>query len=339
MNVIQRPRAREFCGTMQDYIIDTDVSITFAVQYGGKLVLEEEYVPDANNQVRVRNLGRFCELALWGVWCAGENTVQTDVAGTFSFLINGAQDAQSFVMFSRLQTKKDAAAPGCLSEVSAKVTHWGVLEYVSGYLIQNADDGKGYGVRITGYWDNDTEETIFRTVVHSAGGVPLLFTIDVSPAIIIAAFDKPDLMRYKVEMSGGSMLFHIDRTRYVELWCFRFKNVYDMPETLTATGDLKLVGNNESDTAAMYGVDRKFGLKVTDEYTVNSGPIMLQSDYKLWHNLLNAQEADILVNGEWFPIVITKQKYEREFRRSVLKAVEFSFRMANPEQNNLIEYD
>ena len=56
--------------------------------------------------VRVRKLGKFCELALWGVWCAGETSWQTDAAGTFTFLINGVQDAQSFVMFSRLQTKK-----------------------------------------------------------------------------------------------------------------------------------------------------------------------------------------------------------------------------------------
>ena len=27
MNVLQRPRDREFCGTMQDYVIDTEVSI------------------------------------------------------------------------------------------------------------------------------------------------------------------------------------------------------------------------------------------------------------------------------------------------------------------------
>ena len=74
-----------------------------------------------------------------------------------------------------------------------------------------------------------------------------------------------------MEVSGGSLLFVIDRTRYAEAWCFRFKNVYDMPETLTATGGLKMAGNNESDMAAMYGVDRKFGVKVTDEYTVTAG--------------------------------------------------------------------
>ena len=66
MNVIQRPRTREFCATMQDYIIDTDSTITFSIQYGGKKILDEEYVPDAQNQVHIRRLGKFCGLALWG---------------------------------------------------------------------------------------------------------------------------------------------------------------------------------------------------------------------------------------------------------------------------------
>lgn len=87
----------------------------------------------------------------------------------------------------------------------------------------------------------------------------------------------------------------------------------------------------------MFEVDRKFAVKVTDEYTAHSGVIFLQSDYKLWHNLLNAQEVQVYIAGVWYSIVITKHTYEREFRRSTLKAVEFSFRMANPEQNNLIE--
>ena len=66
MNVIQRPKPREFCATMREYIIDTDSTITFSVRYGGKTVLEEEYSPDADFKVRTRGLGKFCELALWG---------------------------------------------------------------------------------------------------------------------------------------------------------------------------------------------------------------------------------------------------------------------------------
>lgn len=336
MNVIQRPRAREFCATMQDYIIDTDVSITFAVKYGGKKILDEEYVPDVNNQVRVRGLGKFCELALWGIWCVDYAT-QGSAAGTFTFLINEVEDTQSFVMFSRMQTKKDAASPGVLSEVSAKVTHIGSKEYVSGYLLKKADSVKEYGVRVVGSWSDGSEESVFWMLAATVGGINVPFTLNVSPDVIAAKFVKKELTGYRIEFSGGAMQFYIDSTRYVDMWCFRFKNVYDMPETMTATGELELAGNNESDAAVMYGVQRKFGVKVTDEYTVNSGTVMLQSDYKLWHSLLNSQETEILIGEEWLPILITKQKFERVFKRSILKAVEFNFTMANPEQNNLIE--
>lgn len=308
---------------MQDYIIDTDVTIAFAVKYGGKKILDEEYVPDADNRVRIRGLGKFCELALWGVWCL-DYAPQGSASGTFTFLINETEDSQSYVMFSRMQTRKDAASPGILSEVAAKVTRMGAKEYVSGF----PRDG-GYG--ITAFFEDGGQES--RSFPVSSSGP---FTVDVSPDSVLPGFSRPDIASYTVDMLGGSMQFYIDVTRYVDIWCFRFKNVYDMPETLTATGGLKLTGNNESDAAAMYGVQRKFGVKVTDEYTANSGSILLQSDYKLWHNLLNAQEAEILVEGEWLPIVITKQKFERSFRRSVLKAVEFSFTMADSGQNNLI---
>lgn len=330
MNVLQRPRAKEFCGTMRDYIIDTDVTLTFAVQYGGKTILDEEYVPDANNQVRIRKLGKFCELSLWGVWCAGETSWQTDAAGTFRFLINGVQDSESYVMFSRLQTKKDAGAPGWLSEVNRKVTRDGCKEFISMVMTEGAR------VTVTGYApDGAGTEAVLLTVNNVPEVAPL--TIDVSPARIKTLFPSLFLERYVVNCNCYGYEFLMDNTRYVDTWCFRYKNVYDMPETLSAVGGITLKGNNEDDTAAMYGVDRKFGVKVTDEYTVNSGVIMLQSDYRLWHNLLNAQEADVYVDGEWLPILITKQKFERELRRSVLKAVEFSFRMADAEQNNLIQ--
>lgn len=330
MNVLQRPRAKEFCGTMQDYIIDTDVTITFAVKYGGKAILEEEYVPDGNNLVHVRKLGKFCELALWGVWCAGEASWQADAAGTFTFLINGVEDMRSFVMFSRMQTKKEAAASGWLSEVNRKVTRPGCKEYVS-MVMESA-----VSVSLTCY-DAAGKSSVAVLLSRDKPDTVSPLTIDVSPEVIQTKFPSLKLVRYVISCNNFNYEFLVDQTGVMKAWCFRYKNVYDMPETLSAVGAITINGNNESDTASMYEVERKFGLKVTDEYTVNSGTIYLQSDYKLWHNLLNAQEVDILIAGEWLPIVITKQKYERELRRSVLKTVEFSFRMANPEQNNLIE--
>ena len=325
MNIIQRPREHEFCATMQDYIIDTDVTVTFSIEYGGKKILDEEYVPDADNQVRVRRLGQFCELALWGVWCAGELSWQTEAAGTFSFYINGVKDMDCEVIYSAFQTRKDAAAPGVLSEVTQKVTRPGVPEYVSGY--PQAD-----GCTFEGTLTDGSIKSAVCPLSESG-----LCTIDSSYGRACSLLGTEDLSSYKVSMDGGTMEFLVDRTHYADKWVFRFKNVYDMPETLCCTGGLTLSGSSEDDTAMMYGVERKFSLKVTDEYTANSGVLFLRSDYKLWHNLLNAREVEILAGDEWLPVVITKQKLERDFRRSVLTTVEFSFRMADPTQNNLIE--
>jgi len=332
MNVIQRPDAQEFCATMKDYIIDTDSTITFAVQYGGKTILEEEYTPDNNFQVRVRKLGYFCAKALWGVWCEAATASQATAAGTFTFLIGGVQDAQSYVMFSRMMTKKVAAAPGWLSEVREKMTRESATEYISAFF-QSGDKAI-----VTARTDDGIVMT--HDAFYSHFGDKGIVTLDVSPGIIFALFPAlaaDDIVSYEIIRGSDLMKFFVDHNKYLEMFVFRYKNVYDMPETLTTVGLLSMKGGNESDTAEMWGVERKFSMKVTDEYTVNSGTIFLPSDYKLWHNILNAQEVQILMEGIWYPIIITKQNYEREFRKSNLKAVEFSFKMADDEQNNLME--
>lgn len=327
MNVIQRPKSREFCATMQDYIIDTDSTITFSIQYGGKKILDEEYVPDAQNQVRIRRLGQFCELALWGAWCAGEVHWQLEAAGTFSFYINDIKDTDSLVIYSHAQTRKSASSPGVLSEVTQKVTRPGVPEYVSGFPYAG-------GYIVNGILADGTEKS---QNISLSGSQDEICTIEADYERICSLLQAESLRSYTISLQGGSLEFLVDSSHYADLWVFRFKNVYDMPETLCCTGGLTAEGNSEDDTATMYGIDRKFNLKVTDEYTVQSGIIHLKQEYKLWHNLLNAREAEIRSGTDWLPVIITKQKLERNFRRSVLTTVEFSFRMADPTQNNLIE--
>lgn len=326
MTVIQRPKSREFCATMQDYIIDTESTITFTIYYGGSKILDEEYVPDANNQVRVRRLGQFCALALWGQWCEEETIWQTKAAGTFSFYINDTKDTDSLVIYSCLQTRKSADAPGVLSEASQKVTRPGVPEFVSGF--------PQYGLcTLTGILPDGTEMNSGIQLIDTQS----IATVAVDYERVRSLLGAESLIRYTVGLNGGGMEFLVDTTPYAERWVFRFKNAYDMPETLCCTGGLVVSGSSEDDTASMFGVERKFGLKVTDEYTARSGIVHLRSEYKLWHNLLNAREAEVWSGAAWLPIIITKQKLERDFRRSALTTVEFSFRMADPTQNNLIE--
>lgn len=327
MTVLQRPRAREFCATMQDYIIDTDSTITFSIYYGGKKILDEEYVPDAQNQVHIRRLGQFCELALWGIWCEGQAQWQSAASGTFAFYLNNTKDTESLVIYSRMRTRKSADSSGVLSEVIQKVTCPNAIEYVSGFL-------NGGMYTVSGILPDGTQKS---TEVNLGISTSVICTVKIQYKDVCTQLGAESLRSFTIGMNGGGMEFLVDTTPYAEQWMFRFKNVYDMPETLCCTGGLTVTGSSEDDTASMYGVERKFGLKVTDEYTANSGIIHLRSSYKLWHNLLNAREVEIWNGEDWLPIIITKQKLERDFRRSVLTTVEFSFRMADPTQNNLIE--
>jgi hypothetical protein len=312
---------------MPDYIIDTDSEISFTVKYQNKTILEEKYIPDTNYKVRTHKLGKFCALALWGEWNTGR---QEHVAGTFDFLINGAVNRQTLALFSRMQTTKQAATAVWLSEVNRRTARSGTQLYVSALM------AAGQVVQLKVYKTNNT--TVTKTLSTNSGTLGVV-TLPADANYIAGQVSLPiaDIRSYELTSGGETQTFLIDQTRYTEVWQFEYKNVYDVPEVLTAVGGLSVKGNNESETAAMNEVERKFGIKVTDEYTVNSGVIFLQSDYKLWHNLVNAQEARILINGIWYSIVITKHTYEREFRKSLLKAVEFSFRMADAEQNNLID--
>lgn len=328
MNVIQRPRAREFCATMRDYILSASSGVTFAVSYGGQTILEEEYVPDADGRIHIRRLGGFCELALWGVWCAGETSWQHDAAGDFTFLIDGEEDMTSFVMFSRMQTGKDADEPGVLSEVTQKVCRPGVPEYISGSPVSKRFSLSGR--------DRDGATLSASLAVSGTGEIA---TAEVGPDTAASLFGiaADRLMSYTVQADGGSMEFLVDHSFYASMLVFRFKNVYDMPETLCCTGPLTMAASQESTSAYHFGVERRHGIRVTDTYTIVSGPLFLRSDYDLYHNLLNSREAEVLADGQWLPVIIAEQKLERDFRLSAFSVVEFSFRMADSRQNGLIK--
>lgn len=330
MNVIQRPDVQSFCGSMKDYVIDSDSSITFSVLFEGKTVLNESYAPDKDFQIRIRKLGKFCALSLWGKWCDDGMVIQNNAAGKFTFKINDVTDFEGYVMMSRLFTQKPSGNPGFLSEVREKVARFGMKEYMSALLFE----GNEIVLCVRTVYD-----VVEPMVYYRHEGDKGIVTFDVGPDSVLSMFpgiSKSEVRCYEFYLDNHVIKFFIDHTQYSLVNSFRFKNVYDLPETITTVGDLTIKGNNESETGFINGVARKFSLEVTDEYTANSGVVFFQSDYRLWHNFLNSQEVQIVIDGDWYPIKITKQNYERSFRKSALKAVSFSFVMADPDFNNLL---
>lgn len=323
MIVTQRPGAIEFASNMPDYIIDSDSTISFEVKFNSQTILSEEYSPDVGFKIQIRKLGLFCRKALWGTWPgSGSVSSMSYVAGTFSFYINGAKDTDTYVLFSRVRSKVAVGDQVLLSSFNEKVIRRGVPDYTSFFLKQ------GQSVTVQVYASDGVQSKTIYTENTSDG----VSTLDTSVDTIQKLFPGVSFNSYSV----GSMKFYIDATSYAEKYIFRFKNVFDCTEIVCATGFMKMKGEDNSETAYMYGIERKFVINRNDVYTVNSGVVFLQSDYRLWHDFLNCQEASILVDGTWYDIVITQQNYERDYRKNILKAVEFSFRLADPENSGVI---
>lgn len=323
MIVTQRPGAIEFASNMPDYIIDSDSTISFEVKFNSQTILSEEYSPDVGFKIQIRKLGLFCRKALWGTWPgSGSVSSMSYVAGTFSFYINGAKDTDTYVLFSRVRSKVAVGDQVLLSSFNEKVIRRGVPDYTSFFLKQ------GQSVTVQVYASDGVQSKTIYTENTSDG----VSTLDTSVYTIQKLFPSVSFSSYSV----GSMKFHIDATSYAEKYIFRFKNVFDCTEIVCATGFMKMKGEDNSETAYMHGIERKFVINRNDVYTVNSGVVFLQSDYRLWHDFLNCQEASILVDGTWYDIVITQQNYERDYRKNILKAVEFSFRLADPENSGVI---
>lgn len=322
MTIIQKPSIQEVAMNMTDFIIDTDSTINFSVKYGGKVILSEDYVPDANWQVRTHKLGKFLAQALWGLWPTSDVFDQNHLKGAFSFYIDDVLQCTSEVLFS-CRYLKGVSNPVFLSHGNIKITRPDVSEWLS-------VNGSSLSVSVTAVAETGLSETA------SLGTVNGVTTFNVSHSRITSLLGFAPRGQYTIKAGQQTFEYVVDHNHYTEVFQFRYRNVYDVPETLSCVGDVKLKGAEKASSGYLYGVERKFDVRANDEYTANSGVIYLGSEYKFWHDFLNTREAEIYIDGEWYPIIVSKQNYEREFRKDRLKAVEFSFRFADPDQNGML---
>lgn len=325
--IISKPAASGFAAALADFVIDSDKTVSFEVQYKGNAILSEEYVPDASNQVVVRKIGKFCNNALWGSWPSGNSTAQTNQFGTFTFLVDG-QTQSSLVVFSRTAPARSLAETPFLSSAQVKVTRPDVPEWVSGLF----SSGETVTVKYS-----DTDGQVHSATLYTHSGSQGVVTLDCSYSRVKSLLGGGLMLAYQVvRQNGGLMTFCVDHSVYPQKFVFRAKNNFDVPESVVCVGPVELKGGDNSETGYMFGIERKFIIRPDDELTASSGHLFMQSEYRIWRDFLNAQEAQIQVDGTWYDIVITKQNYTRTLRNNRLDSVEFSFRFADPDNNGIL---
>lgn len=325
--IISKPEASGFAAALADFVIDSDKTVSFEVQYKGNSILSEEYVPDSSNQIVVRKIGKLCNNALWGSWPSGNSTAQTNQFGTFTFLVDG-QTHSSLVVFSRTAPARSLADTPFLSSAQVKVTRPDVPEWVSGLF----NSGETITVKYS-----DTDGQVHSATLYTHSGSQAVVTLDCSYSRVKSLLGGGLMLAYQVvRQNGGLMTFCVDHSVYPQKFVFRAKNNFDVPESVVCVGPVELKGGDNSETGYMFGIERKFIIRPDDEFTASSGHLFMQSEYRIWRDFLNAQEAQIQVDGTWYDIIITKQNYTRTLRNNRLDSVEFSFRFADPDNNGIL---
>ena len=112
----------------------------------------------------------------------------------------------------------------------------------------------------------------------------------------------------------------------------RFLNRYDVPQTMMTVEPLQVKPGFQDKTSMMYGNHVRYSVEQNDEYILKSGQVHSEAEYASWSDLITSRKAEVLMNGQWLPILITKANYTQVKRSMGMNRVEISFKMADPRQ-------
>lgn len=334
MNILRKPNAYEFAGNLQDLVIDTDATVNVQAKYNGKLVLDEEYSPDANNVVRVRHLNRFCALSVWGQSLSYRGEQHT-AGGVFTFLVDGADVCRSFIYYSNHWRKATPPEAGALTDAARRITYPGAPEIVSGFpLVETVttDDGEEedrYYIEVEATTD-DINYTTRRISVVTDGSMPYPYTIETGVEQVEQLTGLSGITRFRVNFRGGGVIFIVSRQPVANLGHLRFRNLYDLPDVVHFRGGLEFDAQNESETAQVGGIKRRFGIRETSEYKVLSGALRIGEEYRLWRDLCNSSEVELYAEGYgWLPVTISKQKLTTNLFNREAQSAELTLKLAD----------
>lgn len=114
--------------------------------------------------------------------------------------------------------------------------------------------------------------------------------------------------------------------------CVRFLNRYDVPQTMMTPVPLDIKPGFQDQTAMLHGQNVRYSVEQNDEYILRSGTIHSELEYASWQDLITSRKAEVLMHGQWQPIVISKANYTQVRRSMGRNRVEISFKMADPRQ-------
>lgn len=336
--VIQEPDTYNLSSTLKDIILTTTDDVNIKLKIGSDVILEENYTPDADDKVYVRDLGRLLKNYLSG--SGFSSATQSGIVVTFKLLVDDVDNGDYQVLYCDAISRIDPSNffLGNVFLHNMKPVKWILpesTEYLSVFL--TATNSRTVKVFLT-VFDGENYSSTDRVTLASSL-TDAIATIDVSFAVIKALFpavDENTIVAYRIEVPEEIAVYMIDRDKYVLPLQFRFLNLFNVPDTLVTRGDVFRKGITTFDKARIGYVDRKYNVERIDEFSVNTGKIFSPHDYDRFAELFNSEDVEMFFAGEWKKVIITEDDSSVSLRPGSLNQKSFTFSFADARDNNIL---
>lgn len=334
MTIIQRPDNYSLSSTIKDFILTSDVSVTFKVMLGAEQILEEVYTPTAAGIIRIRDLGKLFEAYLTGDFIQGE---QTGLCKTFDLFFDSVASGSVTVITCKAYT---AAEPNefwgeklLTLQYSRKRTIALAKEFQTAYLTP----GTPLKAKVHYLVDGVLTESDFVNVLTVAA--PGFYTVDTSfrkIALLFESISMYNIVAYVAGLPGAYVEYLVDFQPYLSVNNFVFLNSFLVPESIICRGIITRKGVVSFDTAKIHRQEKKYNVKRSDLFEVSVGKVFNQDEYRLIRELLSSEMVKIFFAGEYRTIIITEEDMTLIERPGSFSSVKFSFRFADPVLNVML---
>lgn len=312
MNVNDPLSPSKFAADCGDLLItDVDQSQEFVLMADDQVIIKEVYNYDNDGMIRVAGLDDVLSQTVYGELPSGALPFeQSHAKADMQMLLTGSQVFRKDVYSMRLKNPRDPeGAKMVLAAGAGGVCHPGqqlLLTVIGRVTVRLMFEGK---------------------IAASAeiGVEGKVMTVDCDPMVLF-----PEKYGSATSLDiGGELQRTIIHSVSGDAVTLRFLNRYDMPECVTAAYLTEKPSVN-NDVATMYGRRTRFAVTPATEYSLFSGALRHQDQYDTWQDLLTSRKAQILWQGQWTDIIVTKSNYTRTRRNFYGSQIEVSFQTANP---------
>jgi hypothetical protein len=327
LSIVQQPDAISFSSALKDVILSTaaSVNISLSDKSTSAIIIAETYMPDMDNLVYIRNLGKVLEAIIDKVTLVGAYTMtitETDnTVTTFDFDVQYGTteiaDYSTFIEVSYLTLLQ-----------GAKKTSIDRNEYIS--LKVSSDTPVQIALRYSSLTDGSLSNNLINLItVHESDGI---VTLDVSPAQW--AVDGKQIEQYAVISGSRVQSFIVDNISLPGAVSFVFINSFGVKEIFTCMGlserenkyDGSLYGSND-------GTYRKFYTKLVKQFTGNSG--IMSQDEAEWIEDMFMSDSIYLYDstGVGKEIAVIDPSVKRTSDPTELVSVSFTYRYVQENHN------